>query len=133
MTLTLELRSDSRPARRTAQDGLRRRDTDRARPRREDGRSGSSCVAELQSCRAAHDRADKFGPCAGGGQAGGLPQGRRGIGGAGAAGVCLFAKRLEDGKFRWPIVQDAVMRLSAAELSALLVSSPDAPASWSAA
>ena len=35
-------------------------------------------------------------------------------------GVCLFAKRLEDGKFRWPSVQDAVMRLSAAELSALL-------------
>ena len=29
-------------------------------------------------------------------------------------------KRLEDGKFRWPSVQDAVMRLSAAELSALL-------------
>jgi transposase len=27
-------------------------------------------------------------------------------------GVCLFAKRLEDGKFRWPNVQDAVMRLS---------------------
>jgi transposase len=35
-------------------------------------------------------------------------------------GVCLFAKRLEDGKFRWPSVNDAVMRLSAAELSALL-------------
>jgi transposase len=35
-------------------------------------------------------------------------------------GVCLFAKRLEDGKFRWPNVHDGVMRLSAAELSALL-------------
>jgi transposase len=35
-------------------------------------------------------------------------------------GVCLFAKRLEDGEFRWPKVQDGVMRLSAAELSALL-------------
>ena len=23
-------------------------------------------------------------------------------------GVCLFAKRLEDGKFRWPSVQDAI-------------------------
>ncbi len=34
-------------------------------------------------------------------------------------GVCLFAKRLEDGKFRWPNVQDGVMRLSAAEFSAL--------------
>ena len=31
-------------------------------------------------------------------------------------GVCLFAKRLEDGAFRWPNVQDGVMRLSAAEL-----------------
>jgi transposase len=35
-------------------------------------------------------------------------------------GVCLFAKRLEDGKFRWPNVLDGVMRLSAAELAALL-------------
>ena len=35
-------------------------------------------------------------------------------------GVCLFAKRLEDGKFRWPNVHDGVMRLSAAELAALL-------------
>jgi transposase len=35
-------------------------------------------------------------------------------------GVCLFAKRLEDGKFRWSSMQDGVMRLSAAELSALL-------------
>ena len=35
-------------------------------------------------------------------------------------GVCLFAKRLEDGEFRWPKVQDGVMRLTAAQLSALL-------------
>jgi transposase len=35
-------------------------------------------------------------------------------------GVCLFAKRLEDGEFRWPKVQDGVLRLSAAQLSALL-------------
>lgn len=35
-------------------------------------------------------------------------------------GVCLFAKRLEDGVFRWPNVQDGVIRLSAAEFSALL-------------
>jgi transposase len=34
-------------------------------------------------------------------------------------GICLFTKRLEDGKFRWPSVRDA-MRLSGAELSALL-------------
>ncbi|RWE05539.1 MAG: transposase [Mesorhizobium sp.] len=25
-------------------------------------------------------------------------------------GVCLYAKRLEDGEFRWPKVQDGVMR-----------------------
>jgi len=35
-------------------------------------------------------------------------------------GVCLFAKRLEDGEFRWPKIADGVMRLSAAQLSALL-------------
>jgi len=35
-------------------------------------------------------------------------------------GMCLFAKRLEDGKFQWPKIQDSVMRLSAAQLSALL-------------
>ena len=35
-------------------------------------------------------------------------------------GVCLFAKRLEDGEFRWPKIEDGVMRLSAAQLSALL-------------
>ena len=31
-------------------------------------------------------------------------------------GMVLVAKRLEDGKFRWPGVQDAILRLSAAEL-----------------
>ena len=35
-------------------------------------------------------------------------------------GVCLLAKRLEGLKFRWPSVQDGVMRLSPAQLSALL-------------
>jgi len=35
-------------------------------------------------------------------------------------GVCLFAKRLEDGKFRWPKIEDGVIRLSAAQFSALL-------------
>ena len=35
-------------------------------------------------------------------------------------GVVLVAKRLEDGEFRWPKVQDGVMRLSAAQFSALL-------------
>lgn len=36
------------------------------------------------------------------------------------SGVCLFAKRLEDGKFRWPCIEDGVMRLSAAQLGALI-------------
>ena len=35
-------------------------------------------------------------------------------------GMVLVSKRLEDGKFRWPGVQDAILRLSAAELQALL-------------
>jgi len=35
-------------------------------------------------------------------------------------GVCLFAKRLEDGAFCWPNVQDGVMHLTGAQLSALL-------------
>ena len=34
--------------------------------------------------------------------------------------MCLCAKRLEDGEFRWPAMQDGVMRLTAAQLSALL-------------
>lgn len=35
-------------------------------------------------------------------------------------GVCLFAKKLEDGKFQWPAVTDGVVRLTSAELQALL-------------
>jgi transposase len=34
--------------------------------------------------------------------------------------LCLFAKRFENGKFCWPRIQDGVMRLSAAQLAALL-------------
>ena len=35
-------------------------------------------------------------------------------------GVCLFSKRLEEGEFHWPKIEDGVMRLSPAQLSALL-------------
>jgi transposase len=35
-------------------------------------------------------------------------------------GLCLFAKRFENGKFCWPRIQDGVMRLWAAQLAALL-------------
>src|SRR5262245_12452807 len=35
-------------------------------------------------------------------------------------GLCLFAKRLEEGKFRWPRIEDGVMRLTPAQLSALI-------------
>ena len=34
-------------------------------------------------------------------------------------GLVLYAKRLEDGEFRWPKVQDGVMRLSRAQFEAL--------------
>jgi transposase len=36
------------------------------------------------------------------------------------SGMVLVAKRLEQGDFRWPRVQDGMMRLSAAQLQALL-------------
>ena len=35
-------------------------------------------------------------------------------------GLCLLAKTLEGGAFRWPSIQDGVMRLTAAQLGALL-------------
>lgn len=35
-------------------------------------------------------------------------------------GLCLMAKTLEQGGFRWPSIQDGVMRLTAAQLGALL-------------
>lgn len=35
-------------------------------------------------------------------------------------GLCLFTKRLEQGKFVWPRIEDGVMRLSAAQLGALI-------------
>jgi transposase len=35
-------------------------------------------------------------------------------------GVCLMTKRLEGGQFRWPPVEDGVMRLTPTQLAALL-------------
>lgn len=35
-------------------------------------------------------------------------------------GLCLMAKKLEQGAFRWPRIQEGVMRLTAAQLGALL-------------
>ena len=35
-------------------------------------------------------------------------------------GLCLMAKKLEQGSFRWPRIQEGVMRLTAAQLGALL-------------
>jgi transposase len=35
-------------------------------------------------------------------------------------GLCLFAKRLEQGTFRWPKIEDGVMRLTPSQLSALV-------------
>jgi len=35
-------------------------------------------------------------------------------------GLCLYAKRLEQGRFRWPPVEDGTMRLTPAQLAALI-------------
>ena len=35
-------------------------------------------------------------------------------------GLCLYAKRLESGEFRWPKIEDGAMRLTPAQLGALL-------------
>lgn len=35
-------------------------------------------------------------------------------------GVCLLSKKLEDGEFRWPKIQDGAIRLTAGEFSALM-------------
>jgi transposase len=34
--------------------------------------------------------------------------------------LCLYAKRLEDGKFHWPRIEDGAMRLTSAQLQALV-------------
>ena len=38
----------------------------------------------------------------------------------GGSGLCFFAKRPEEGQFRWPTIEDGVMRLTSAQLQALL-------------
>jgi transposase len=35
-------------------------------------------------------------------------------------GLCLFAKRLDEDRFRWPRIEDGVIRLSGAQLLALI-------------
>ena len=35
-------------------------------------------------------------------------------------GICLMTKRLETGQFRWPPVEDGMMKLSAVQLATLL-------------
>jgi transposase len=35
-------------------------------------------------------------------------------------GLCLFAKTLEDGRFRWPKIEDGAMRMTSAQLGALI-------------
>jgi transposase len=40
------------------------------------------------------------------------------------SGICLMTKRLESGQFRWPPVEDGTLRLTAAQLSALLEGLP---------
>jgi transposase len=35
-------------------------------------------------------------------------------------GLCLFAKRLDEGRFCWPRLQDGVLRLSSSQLLALV-------------
>jgi transposase len=39
--------------------------------------------------------------------------------------MCLLAKRLEDGQFRWPNIQDGVIRLSAAQLTKIVKGHPN--------
>ena len=41
-----------------------------------------------------------------------------------------MAKRLEQGGFKWPSIQDGVMRLTAAQLCALLEDFELAPGAW---
>ena len=40
------------------------------------------------------------------------------------SGICLMTKRLENGQFRWPPIEDGMLRLTAAQLSALLEGLP---------
>ena len=114
------------------------------------GADAKTVTAVLRALKGGTDRPDRRGPRDGGDQTCRLPQRRRGTGAlvretmaadpfSGAVyvfrakradriklvfwdgtGLCLFAKRLEDGIFRWPKIENGVMKLSAAQLSALL-------------
>ena len=44
-------------------------------------------------------------------------------------GLCLLSKRLEGGQFRWPRIEDGVMRLTLAQLSALVEGTSQYPLS----
>jgi transposase len=35
-------------------------------------------------------------------------------------GLCVFAKRLEQGRFGWPNIEDGTMRLTSAQLTPLI-------------
>ena len=35
-------------------------------------------------------------------------------------GICMMTERLESGQFRWPAIEDGMIRLSAVQMSALL-------------
>jgi transposase len=45
-------------------------------------------------------------------------------------GLCLMAKKLESGGFKWPGIQDGVMRLTAAQLGRFAGGSGLAPGAW---
>jgi len=47
------------------------------------------------------------------------------------SGLCLFVKRLEQGRFRWPRIEDGTVHLTAAQLAALIQGMEWTRARWS--